>query len=90
MYTCYDTRNKCAFVFCSYRKHINSNTIQHTTVLDDPWGIIKFQSMDSNVILFVDRCCLHYLDVRVRIICIFMKYILNVNSNKFVHILDSI
>ena len=46
-------------------KHINSNTIPQSTVLDDPWGIIKFQSMDSNVILFVDRCCLHYLDVRI-------------------------
>lgn len=37
------------------------------TVLDDSWSSIKFQSADPNILLLVDRCCLHYLDVRVRI-----------------------
>ncbi|XP_076751559.1 TATA box-binding protein-associated factor RNA polymerase I subunit C-like [Xylocopa sonorina] len=46
-------------------KPINSKTISQTTVLDDSWGCIKFQSIDPNVLLFVDRCCLHYLDTRV-------------------------
>ncbi|XP_054005973.1 uncharacterized protein LOC128890953 [Hylaeus anthracinus] len=46
-------------------KHISSNTIMQSTTVDDSWGSIKFQKMDPNVILFVDRCCLHYLDVRI-------------------------
>ncbi|XP_076245686.1 TATA box-binding protein-associated factor RNA polymerase I subunit C-like isoform X2 [Calliopsis andreniformis] len=45
-------------------KYISSNTIMQTKVLDDSWGTVRFQVMDPNVILFVDRCCLHYLDVR--------------------------
>ncbi|KAK1127350.1 hypothetical protein K0M31_003891 [Melipona bicolor] len=36
-----------------------------STVLDDSWSSIKFQSTDPNVLLFVDRCCLHYLDIRI-------------------------
>ncbi|CAL7946110.1 unnamed protein product [Xylocopa violacea] len=46
-------------------KPISSKTILQTTVLDDSWGSIKFQSIDPNVLLFVDRCCLHYLDTRI-------------------------
>ena len=38
-----------------------------STVLDDSWSSIQFQSTDPNVLSFVDRCCLHYLDIRVRI-----------------------
>ncbi|XP_043265581.1 uncharacterized protein LOC122405127 [Colletes gigas] len=46
-------------------QYICSNTIMQTAVLDDSWGSIKFQAVDPNVILFVDRCCLHYLDTRI-------------------------
>lgn len=33
---------------------------------NDVWGCIKFQQMDLNVLTFMDRCCLHYFDIRVR------------------------
>ncbi|XP_076178174.1 TATA box-binding protein-associated factor RNA polymerase I subunit C-like isoform X2 [Ptiloglossa arizonensis] len=46
-------------------KHVSSNTVMETTVVNDSWGSVKFQTMDPNVILFVDRCNLHYLDVRI-------------------------
>ncbi|XP_068974470.1 uncharacterized protein TAF1C-like isoform X1 [Bombus flavifrons] len=46
-------------------KPINCNTVMQATVLDDSWSSIKFQSTDPNILLLVDRCCLHYLDVRV-------------------------
>ncbi|KOC68409.1 hypothetical protein WH47_03567 [Habropoda laboriosa] len=46
-------------------KRINGKTVLQSTVVDDSWGSIKFDSVDPDVLLFVDRCCLHYLDVRV-------------------------
>ncbi|OAD52878.1 hypothetical protein WN48_11255 [Eufriesea mexicana] len=46
-------------------KPINYNTVMQTTVLDDPWSSITFQSIDPNILLFTDRCCLHYLDIRI-------------------------
>ncbi|KZC10848.1 PREDICTED: uncharacterized protein LOC107189068 [Dufourea novaeangliae] len=46
-------------------KYVSRNTVMQTTVVDDSWGSIKFDMLDPNVILFVDRCCLNYLDVRI-------------------------
>ncbi|XP_029040385.1 uncharacterized protein LOC114874863 [Osmia bicornis bicornis] len=46
-------------------QHISSYNVFQTTVVDDLWANIKFQLMDPDVILYVDRCCLHYLDTRV-------------------------
>ncbi|XP_076279135.1 TATA box-binding protein-associated factor RNA polymerase I subunit C-like [Lasioglossum baleicum] len=46
-------------------KHISSNTVMQTTVADDLWGRVKFETLDPNIILFVDRCYLHYLDIRI-------------------------
>ncbi|KAK9304854.1 hypothetical protein QLX08_003922 [Tetragonisca angustula] len=46
-------------------KPISCNTIMQSTVLDDSWSSIQFQSTDPNVLSFVDRCCLHYLDIRI-------------------------
>ncbi|KAG6797130.1 hypothetical protein HZU73_07516 [Apis mellifera caucasica] len=58
--------NRCVTLWdMTKMKPTNSNTILNTTVLDDSWSSIKFQSIDPNVLLFVDRCCLHYLDIRV-------------------------
>lgn len=62
--------------FC--RKRINCNTVMQTTILDDPWSSITFQSRDPNVLLFTDRCCLHYLDIRVRIKTLLSTAILTV------------
>ncbi|XP_017877115.1 uncharacterized protein LOC108623245 isoform X2 [Ceratina calcarata] len=45
-------------------KHISRYTVSQNTVFDDPWTSIKYQSADTDVLLFVDRCCLHYLDTR--------------------------
>ncbi|XP_033325282.1 TATA box-binding protein-associated factor RNA polymerase I subunit C-like [Megalopta genalis] len=50
-------------------KHICSNTVMQTTVADDLWARVKFETMDPNIILFVDRCCLHYLDTRISFDC---------------------
>ncbi|CAK9830885.1 hypothetical protein ANTRET_LOCUS7976 [Anthophora retusa] len=46
-------------------KPISSKTILQSTVVDDSWGSIKFESTAPDLLLFVDRNCLHYLDVRV-------------------------
>lgn len=35
-----------------------------TKVLDDSWGSIKYTS-NPNIVALTDRCCLHYIDLRV-------------------------
>ncbi|XP_032690127.1 uncharacterized protein LOC116853254 [Odontomachus brunneus] len=30
----------------------------------DAWGSIRFQQGDSNMLIYMDRCCLHYFDMR--------------------------
>ncbi|XP_011637260.1 uncharacterized protein LOC105427291, partial [Pogonomyrmex barbatus] len=36
----------------------------NTTRMGDAWGCIRFQETDPNLLIYVDRCCLHYLDTR--------------------------
>ncbi|XP_015601100.1 uncharacterized protein LOC107270526 isoform X2 [Cephus cinctus] len=43
---------------------LSTNVIPQTQVLDDKWSSIHFQQSDPNIIVFVDRCCLHYMDTR--------------------------
>ncbi|KAL0128074.1 hypothetical protein PUN28_003363 [Cardiocondyla obscurior] len=50
----------------------NSNYISSGSVLQnnathrrDGWGCVRFQETDPNVLIYVDRCCLHYLDTRI-------------------------
>ncbi|XP_020279427.1 uncharacterized protein LOC109852575 [Pseudomyrmex gracilis] len=33
----------------------------------DPWRCIRYQEMDANILICVDRCCLHYLDTRIAV-----------------------
>jgi len=41
--------------------------LQDNTTRDrDAWGCIRFHETDPNVMIYVDRCCMHYLDTRVR------------------------
>ncbi|XP_012280790.1 uncharacterized protein LOC105699921 isoform X2 [Orussus abietinus] len=46
-------------------KCINSGQIDETKVLEDNWGSIRSQEQDPNILLYADRCCLHYLDTRM-------------------------
>ncbi|XP_012147864.1 TATA box-binding protein-associated factor RNA polymerase I subunit C-like [Megachile rotundata] len=46
-------------------KGISCHSVQQTTVTDDVWANVKFQLIDPDIILYVDRCCLHYLDTRL-------------------------
>ncbi|XP_011870349.1 PREDICTED: uncharacterized protein LOC105563391 isoform X2 [Vollenhovia emeryi] len=47
--------------------YINSGSLLHNnkTCERDAWGCIRFQETDPNVLIYVDRCCLHYLDTRI-------------------------
>ncbi|XP_043280847.1 uncharacterized protein TAF1C-like isoform X2 [Venturia canescens] len=45
-------------------KKIGSNHVEITKPLEDKWACVKIGKKDPNSIVFVDRCCLHYLDVR--------------------------
>ncbi|XP_025989120.2 uncharacterized protein LOC105193210 isoform X2 [Solenopsis invicta] len=46
--------------------YISSGPVLHnTTHARDAWGCIRFQETDPNVLIYVDRCCLHYLDTRL-------------------------
>ncbi|EGI58091.1 PREDICTED: uncharacterized protein LOC105153231 isoform X1 [Acromyrmex echinatior] len=40
------------------------SVLQNNTTTHDAWGCIRFQETDPNVLIYVDRCCLHYLDTR--------------------------
>ncbi|XP_015190954.1 PREDICTED: uncharacterized protein LOC107074221 isoform X1 [Polistes dominula] len=46
------------------KKYVTSHKVVHSKVLDDCWGSIKYQLLDAHVLVFIDRCCLHYLDTR--------------------------
>lgn len=50
--------------FCRYS--INSGPVLENNTTYDAWGCIRFQQMDPNVLIYMDRCCLHYFDIRVR------------------------
>ncbi|XP_077261778.1 TATA box-binding protein-associated factor RNA polymerase I subunit C-like [Temnothorax americanus] len=47
-------------------KYISSGSVQQDNITHehDAWGCIRFQETDPNVLIYVDRCCLHYLDTR--------------------------
>ncbi|KYN08064.1 PREDICTED: uncharacterized protein LOC108776494 [Cyphomyrmex costatus] len=43
----------------------NGSLVQdNATHTHDAWGCIRFQETDPNVLIYVNRCCLHYLDTR--------------------------
>ncbi|XP_025265469.1 uncharacterized protein LOC105255342 [Camponotus floridanus] len=43
---------------------INSGSLLNNAKTYDAWGCIRFQQMDPNVLIYMDRCCLHYVDIR--------------------------
>ncbi|KAM0736332.1 hypothetical protein ACS0PU_010293 [Formica fusca] len=43
---------------------INSGPILENNTTYDAWGCIRFQQMDPNVLIYMNRCCLHYFDIR--------------------------
>ncbi|XP_072749836.1 uncharacterized protein Taf1c-like [Anoplolepis gracilipes] len=43
---------------------INSGSVLQNNTTCDAWGCIRFQQMDPNVLIYMDRCCLHYFDIR--------------------------
>ncbi|XP_008551738.1 uncharacterized protein LOC103574139 [Microplitis demolitor] len=45
-------------------KCLSKGTVDMTKVLDDSWGSIKYTS-NPNIVALTDRCCLHYIDLRV-------------------------
>ncbi|XP_033211089.1 uncharacterized protein LOC117169080 [Belonocnema kinseyi] len=45
-------------------KCVSSGTIMKTKSLDDNWGSIRYQPSDPEVLIYVDRCCIHYIDTR--------------------------
>ncbi|KAI4504053.1 hypothetical protein M0802_000524 [Mischocyttarus mexicanus] len=47
------------------KKNVASYKVIHSKVMDDSWGSIKYQLLDPHVLVFIDRCCLHYLDTRI-------------------------
>ncbi|KYQ55896.1 hypothetical protein ALC60_05178 [Trachymyrmex zeteki] len=44
--------------------YISSGSVLQNNTTHDAWGCIRFQETDPNVLIYVDRCCLHYLDTR--------------------------
>ncbi|KYN17477.1 hypothetical protein ALC57_10269 [Trachymyrmex cornetzi] len=44
--------------------YISSGSVLQKNTTHDAWGCIRFQETDPNVLIYVDRCCLHYLDTR--------------------------
>ncbi|XP_051174820.1 uncharacterized protein LOC127290354 [Leptopilina boulardi] len=46
------------------RKPISSGNVINRKISDDNWGSIRYQNMDPNVLIFTDRCCVHYIDTR--------------------------
>lgn len=44
--------------------YVSSGCILKNGNTPDDWGSIKFQEMDPNVLIYTDRCCLHYIDIR--------------------------
>lgn len=45
-------------------KPVSSGKVMSTKVLDDNWGSIKYQSREPDVLIYTDRCCVHYIDTR--------------------------
>ncbi|XP_036141300.1 uncharacterized protein LOC114253727 [Monomorium pharaonis] len=45
--------------------YITSGSVLQNNTTDDIWGCIRFQETDPNVLIYVDRCCLHYVDTRM-------------------------
>ncbi|XP_025162233.1 uncharacterized protein LOC105191284 isoform X2 [Harpegnathos saltator] len=43
--------------------YISSSSVSQDKT-HDAWGSVRFQQGDSNVLIYMDRCCLHYLDTR--------------------------
>lgn len=49
------------------RNYVSSGSVLRDTIHGrDVWGCLRFQETDPNVLVYVDRCCLHYLDTRVK------------------------
>lgn len=51
--------NNANYISSGFVGQNNSTTHTH-----DAWGCVRFQETDPNVLIYVDRCCLHYLDTR--------------------------
>ncbi|XP_014479714.1 PREDICTED: uncharacterized protein LOC106747002 [Dinoponera quadriceps] len=43
--------------------HISNGSVVQNKA-QDAWGSVRFQQGDPNVLIYVDRCCLHYIDTR--------------------------
>ncbi|KAL6439055.1 hypothetical protein ACFW04_003804 [Cataglyphis niger] len=44
---------------------INSGPVLENNTTYDAWGCVRFQQMDPNILIYMDRCCLHYFDIRI-------------------------
>jgi hypothetical protein len=53
--------------FFLFRNYISTGCVLQNNAISNVWGSIRFQEMDPNVLIYTDRCCLHYIDTRVRI-----------------------
>ncbi|XP_012256778.2 uncharacterized protein LOC105686480 [Athalia rosae] len=45
-------------------KYVSSTSMPKSSSITDNWASVRFNQSDPNLVTFVDRCCLHYIDLR--------------------------